>query len=235
MTDVSDLDSYADYHLAPHMVVFSHGFGVERTSRGLFSDITKALPDDWGYVLFDYNVTEGTTVTLQSLADQKQRLLAVITWLSQQTVVKQISLVAHSMGCITAALAEASELTNVVMLAPPLVMGAHSREYFTSKPGASLQDNVWRVPRRDGTISYIPTTLLDEIETIDAPQVLLDYASVQPYALIIPSDDEVLGDTDYNELALNENITAQTIDGAGHNFDGVAREAVVRAVCTSLL
>jgi len=224
------LDLHADYELAPHMIVFSHGFGVDRTSRGMFSDIVKQLPDDYGYVMFDYYSVNGQAMNLSTFADQERMLLAVVAWLAEQSMVTDISLVAHSMGCVVAARAQAPELQRVVMLAPPLKIGERTRDYFTRKPGAKQQGDLWQIPRRDGTTSYIPTALFDEIEQIDAAEDLLAYASVQPYLLLIPTDDEVLGDADYNDLALDENITAQTIDEADHNFSGGSRKPMIEAV-----
>lgn len=224
------LDIHADYEIAPHMVVFSHGFGVERTSRGLFTDIVKALPDDYGYVLFDYYDIVGKTINISGFVDQQRMLLSIIAWLSEQADVTDISLVAHSMGCVVAALAQPPELKQVIMLAPPLAIGERTRTYFTTKAGAKKSANLWMVPRRDGTISYIPDALFDEIESIEAQEVLLDYAAVQPYELLIPANDEVLGDVDYNDLALDENITALTIDEADHNFGRASRPAMIKAV-----
>ncbi len=224
------LDIHADYDIAPHMVVFSHGFGVDRTSRGMFTDIVKALPNDYGYVLFDYYDINDKTVHISTFEDQQRRLLTIIARLSERSDVTDISLVAHSMGCIVAALAQPPELKQVVMLAPPLSVGERTRTYFTTKIGAKREGDVWKIPRKDGTTSYIPTALFDEIEKIEAQEVLLDYATVQPYELLIPTDDEVLGQVDYNDLALDENITALTIDEADHNFSDTSRPAMIEAV-----
>jgi pimeloyl-ACP methyl ester carboxylesterase len=227
------LDIHADYELAPHMVVFSHGFGVERTSRGMFSEIVKALPEDYGYVLFDYYDSDGKTINISTFEDQQRLLLSIIAWLSEQASITDISLVAHSAGCIVAAMAQAPEIKKAVMLAPPLQISGLS-DYFMQKFGVEQKDGLWIIPRGDGTTSVIPQAMFDEIETIDAKERLLDYATVQPYALILPSHDEVLGETDYNDLALDDNISAQTIDDADHNFTGDSRLAMIEAVISWL-
>ena len=226
------LDFHADYELAPHMVVFSHGFGVDRTSRGLFTDIVKALPPDYGYVLFDYNDidADGKNIHLSTLQDQQRLLRSIIARLSEQTDVIDISLVAHSMGCVVAALAEPPELKQVVMLAPPLAIGEQTRAYFTSKPGAKREGDLWIVPRSDGSTSYIPDALFDELAATQALSALLEYAAVQPFELLIAADDEVLGDVDYNDLALHEAVTAMTIDEADHNFSGASRHTTIAAI-----
>ena len=224
------LDIHADYEIAPHMVVFSHGFGVDRTSRGMFSEIVAALPEDYGYVMFDYYDITDKTVNISTLEDQQRILLTIIGWLSEQSEVIDISLVAHSVGCLVAAVAQPPEIKHAVMLAPPLRRNESMRDYFLQKPGVAQRGELWYVPRRDGTTSIIPNALFDELGALNAEQVLLDYAAVQPFQLIIPTQDEVLGSVDYNELALDEHISAITIDAADHNFSGPRRADMIKAV-----
>ncbi|MEO7363944.1 MAG: alpha/beta hydrolase [Candidatus Saccharimonadales bacterium] len=232
LTDTTGLilDINVDYQLAEHMVVFSHGFGVERTGRGLFSDIVTALPSNFGYVMFDYYEHEDNTVRITSFEDQQCSLLTIIAWLSEQGSVHDISLVAHSMGCIVAALAQPPELQRAVMLAPPLSFDSKIRKYFLEQPGATNNDGSWSIPRRDGTATIITESVFDEIEHLQPAEALLDYAAVQPYELLIPTDDDVLGTVDYNDLSLDPNISARTIAEADHNFSGVSREPLVAAV-----
>ncbi len=222
------LDIHADFELAPHMVVFSHGFGVERTARGMFSDIVQALPEGYGYVLFDYYEVTDTTVNISTFEDQQRMLLSIIAWLSEQAAVTDISLVAHSMGCVVAALAQPPEIKHAVMLAPPLQINERTRDYFTQKFGAQQRDGLWTIPRGDGTTTVIPSAVFDELSGLEAAALLLDYAAVQPFALVLPAHDEVLGETDYNDLALDEHITAQTIDDSDHNFTGDSRTAMIQ-------
>src|SRR4051812_23517766 len=93
-----DAQLTADVQLAPHVVIFSHGFGVQRDSRGMFTDIAAALPKGVGYVLFDYNDIDSAhnLVHANGFADQVIRLRAVISWVRMQPGVTQISLVGHS-------------------------------------------------------------------------------------------------------------------------------------------
>src|SRR5436190_20100677 len=69
-----------DIHWAPQMIVFSHGFGVGRDSRGMFTDLVKQLPADYGYILLDYNAAAGEkTIVLNDFTEQVRRRRAIVT------------------------------------------------------------------------------------------------------------------------------------------------------------
>jgi hypothetical protein len=181
-------------------------------------------------VLFDYYDVDGKTINISTFEDQQRMLLSIIAWLSEQGSVNDISLVSHSMGCIVSAMAQPPEIMKAVMLAPPLQFKERTRDYYTKKFGVEKQGELWVIPRLDGTTSIIPEAVFNEIEQLEAEPLLLDYAAVQPFELVIPTDDEVLGEVDYNDLALDENITALTIDEADHNFTGASRQPMIEAV-----
>ncbi len=214
----------AEYILAKQMVVFSHGFGVGRDDRGLFSEIADELPDDVGYVMFDYNQEKGDETLVASLSEQAKKLKTVIDWVKQQPNVLDISIVGHSMGCLSAALAAPKNPHRIIMLAPPLAISKRIREYFTSKPGVEHQDGLWHIPRRDGSTSVMADGLFEEFASLDAQKLLKDYAAKQPLVVIAAGSDEVLKGIDYSVLTDKPGITCLEIAGASHNFEGSARD-----------
>lgn len=218
-----------EHKLAPHMVVFSHGFGVRRDSRGLFTDIARDLPEDFGYVLFDYyDYDEArSTVKITDFTAQIQRLRAILRWTQAQAGVQTVSVVAHSMGCVVAALARPVHLRHVIFLAPPLSIGERTRQYFTNKLGARHESGQWIVPRSDNTVSLMPDSLFAEFEATDAENAVLTYAAQQPLNLVIAAADEVLDDTDYQSLHGAAGITTETIAEAKHNFNDEARQPLI--------
>jgi len=237
MTPLQQLDgTVIEYKLAPNMVVFSHGFGVRRDGRGMFAEICRNLPDGYGYVLFDYNEIddENHTVRLGDFSEQTKRLNTILAWTFEQAGVQSISLVAHSMGCIVAALTQPADLRAVILLAPPTSIGERTRRHFTTKKGAEKQDDMWLVPRSDGTISIIPESLFDQYEQVDAMAALKTFAARHPYTLIAAGADEVLPDADYGSFAANENVQFVNIADATHDFEGDARPQLIEVVNTAL-
>ncbi len=224
-----------EYELAQQMVVFSHGFGVQRDGRGLFTDIAAQLPKGFGCVLFDYNDIQLDLVTLANFSEQKQRLRTVLKWVAAQPGISNISLVAHSIGCISAALAQPNNLQQVLFLAPPTSIGERTRNYFTGKAGAIREGNHWAVPRNDGTTSIVPESFFDEFEAVDAKETLTMYADIQTYELITAGDDEVLLDANYEDLSKHPNVNWRIINGANHNFEGASRQELVAVIQSILL
>jgi hypothetical protein len=62
-----------------HIVIFSHGFGVRKEDRGLFTAVYRALPNT-DAVMFDYNPIheKSNTLTAKPLHEQAQKLRKVI-------------------------------------------------------------------------------------------------------------------------------------------------------------
>ncbi len=207
------------------MVVFSHGFGVQRDGRGMFTDIAQALPEGFGYVLFDYYEIdeERHTVRIADFAEQIERLKKVLDWVKGQSGVEDVSLIAHSMGCIVTALTKPKSLRKLILLAPPTSIGERTRRHFTTKKGAEKHDDMWVVPRSDGTISIIPETLFGQYERVDAEKALLALADEQPYKLIVAGSDGVVTDADYRKLATHPSVQYVELADANHDFEGLSR------------
>lgn len=224
-----------EYELAPNMVVFSHGFGVRRHSRGMFTEICQNLPENFGYVLFDYNDIDDQnhTVRLTDFTEQIARLQKVLAWTAKQPEVKSVSIITHSMGCIVTALARPKNIKNLILLAPPTSIGDRTRKYFTTKKGAEKHDDMWVVPRSDGTVSIIPETLFDQYEAVDAAAALQELAAQNAYTLIAAGADEVIADANYEPLAANPRVRLVHIENANHDFEKNARQPLLDEIFLS--
>lgn len=223
-----------DFKLGTTVAVFSHGFGVDRTSNGMFNDIAASLPDDYGYVMFDYYDMINDALAMTTFSEQQSRLSKVIDWATTQPHVNQVVIVAHSMGCVITALLASSKPARTIMLAPPLDIGERTRQYFTSKPGAHKEGGEWVIPRSSGVTTRIPEQMFDEFEQADALAAFIDYARKHPFDLVIAGRDEVLAGQDYKQLA-RAPITLHTIKEADHNFSGAQRRQLIQLLDKLLL
>lgn len=223
-----------DFKLSSKMIVFSHGFGVRRDSRGMFTDIISALPAEYGYVLFDYYDVTGDSVRITSLKQQTQRLSKVLEWVRNQEGVTTIHLIAHSMGSVAAAIAKVKVNGTVLFLAPPMDIARRIYDYFTRKPGARCDGGDWIVPRNDNTTSIIPIDIFEEFKLLNASVALVSYAVAQPFTLIVPDKDDLLPGVDYRELSSHPNVNVVTVNNSNHNFTGKSRHELVNIVCKKL-
>lgn len=219
-----------EHSFAQNMVVFSHGFGVEKDGGGLFTELVTKLPKNFGYVLFDYNDYDGESTTMSDFTEQARRLSHVVRWVQQQRGVTGTHIIAHSMGCITAALAKPKINGHFIFLAPPLRIGENTRNYYTTKPGAKQDGNRWLIPAASGSTLIVPLSLIDEFEQINAGKKLLDFANTQRLTLVMAGKDEVLGDEDYTDLSNHLNIDFVSILEGDHSFKGKSRKKLISLV-----
>lgn len=200
-----------------HVIVFSHGFGVERDARGLFTDIVSVFPGA-ECILFDYNIPNRTenTLTVRSLSEQKDILLAEIAGAKEKFPDVHIDIVAHSLGGIITALAAPIGIRKCILLAPPFELHSSSLKRFAGRPGSVIDPNgLSRLARRDGSFTLVPATFWKERESIN-PFFLFNLLAEQTELTIIRArQDEVVSKSDIS--GLSPKIQIADIDG-DHDF-----------------
>ncbi len=154
-----------------HVIIYSHGFGVERDARGMFTETSAAFPDAEN-ILFDYNIPNRTenSIMVRPLSEQKDILLAELARVKERSPAAMIDIVAHSLGCVVVALAEPLGIRKTIFLAPPLEMSSASLKFkrFTDRPDSIINpDGISRLARSDGSMTLVPAEFWKERETID--------------------------------------------------------------------
>lgn len=217
-----------------HYIIYSHGFGVDKTDRGLLSDIAASIPEA-KHILFDYNEIDITnnTLTVNPLQEQVRRLREKLKNLDDGEE-KIIDIIAHSQGCVVAALAKPHNVRNIICLAPPDSLSVDRMvAVFGSRPGSQIDlEGESRIPRRDGTTTivtkqYWQSIKLDVIKLYNQLPNLVE--KVQFY---IATDDEVLGMTNFDKT--DENIELIQVLG-NHDFTGEARTKITKLIKEALM
>lgn len=214
-------------------VLYSHGFGVDKTDRGLMTDIATSMPQA-EHILFDYNEVDYTNKelrvnTLQEQARRLQNELAVLNEGSE----KIIDIVAHSQGCIIAALVEPHYVRRMIFLAPPDNLNIDQMvTIFGSRPGSHIDTrSESRIQRRDGTTTIIPKEYWKSLR-VNVMQLYNNLSDhVEAVSFYIANNDEVLGDTDFDQI--DQRVDLTHING-GHDFTGEARTEITKAIKASL-
>jgi predicted alpha/beta hydrolase len=90
------------------IAIYSHGFGVKKDDRGLFTDIAVQL-SEFEHVMFNYNSFDeaNNTMTVTPLDEQAEKLAKKIKVVKESNPDTPLYLICHSQGCIVAALAKA--------------------------------------------------------------------------------------------------------------------------------
>lgn len=204
---------------SPHIIIFSHGFGVRKDDRGLFTAISRAVPDAES-ILFHYNPIndKSNTLTAKPLHEQVQKLRKVINTARAEYPGATIDLVCHSQGCVVAGMLKPRGIRKVIMLTPPddvseavLVEQLGSRTETTIDVSART-----RLPRSDGSTTVIHPEYWQSLAGIEPVKLYNRLAKFTALRIINARNDEVLGPVSFE--GIDPGISFVTLEG-DHNFE----------------
>lgn len=220
--------------MARQVVVYSHGFGVRKDDRGLFSDIAVALPE-FEHVMFDYGEwdEERKELSVSSLTDQAKRLSRAIEKTKFKYTGSTIDLVCHSQGCVVAALLKPRGTHKIIFTGPPAHLSVDDMvQLFANRPGSQVHLNgVSRLKRADFSIINVPPEYWKSIENIDPVSLYNELSESSPLTVINATEDEIIGSKDFSKLSPNIKVIEIS---TGHNFEGEGREQLIEAITGEL-
>lgn len=213
------------------IVLYSHGFGVKKDDRGLFTDIASSL-DNFEHVMFDYNQIneQNNTLTVTPLHEQAEMLKSQYDSLRSKYPDATIDLVCHSQGCVVAGLADLRGLRKTILLAPPTrFLGSEAKlKQMSEREGTVIEDGVVSYPRRDGSTTIIKQDYWQSRDKISDPIALYNQLSQETEVTIVEAlDDEVLGESDYSALSTKVLHVQQE---ANHDFTNEARPVLLKTI-----
>ncbi len=214
---------------SPRVIIYSHGFGVERDARGMFTDIAAAFPGAEN-VMFDYNIPNRAenTLTVRPLSEQKDILLAEITRVKAQSEDTPIDIIAHSIGSVVVALAQPEGIRRIILIAPPLELASSSLNRFAGRPGSVIDpDGLSRLARRDGSFTLVPAAFWKEREAID-PVMLFNALSDRTELFVVLANQDDVVSTERTSL-LSPQIQVIGIDG-DHDFRMESRVGLIETL-----
>ncbi len=205
-------------------LLFSHGFGVKKDGRGMFTEIaenfTQYMP-----VMFDYNVidAEHNEVTVEPYSKQADILNDQIAKIYGLDKNADITLICHSQGCIIPCLIDDIAVDKAVLLAPPKIVGSSLR-----KNNAAREENGnVKVPRKDGSTTIVTADFIKELDSTNPIELYRRLATKTNTTIIIAKQDEILSDIDFEDL--KDQIRTIEIDG-DHNFTGKNRKGLIETL-----
>jgi len=215
-----------------HYVIYSHGFGVTKTDRGLFTDISGSMPD-MKHILFDYNKidAENNTLTVTSLQDQVALFREHLSNIEEDATV---DVIAHSQGCLVAALARPERVGKTLFLAPPASVDVDQLiSFFGDRPNSKIDvSGVSQVSRRDGSTTIIPAAYWKSIEGLNPVRHYNRLAELTKLTMFIAADDEVLGYSPFE--GINDGVISLVEISANHDFTGESRNTIIEIIKSEL-
>lgn len=213
--------------MSTHVIVYSHGFGVRKDDRGLFTDIANAIPEA-EHIMFDYNVIDeqANTLTVSPLQAQVQKLRERLSHIDSDAIV---DVIAHSQGCVVAALAKPLNVRKILCLAPPdNVDVSRLINFFGSRDGSDINlEGQSRIPRRDGSTTIIPAAYWQSLKGLDVIRLYNRLPDLAQVKFLIANEDEVLGMTNFDKT--DERIDLVQVSG-NHDFTDGDRQHLVDLV-----
>jgi hypothetical protein len=210
------------------IIFFSHGFGVKRDSKGLFTDIENVLKEQYLCVRFDYTFVDSEKNThMQSFTDMALTLERVTKAVKEKYANKDSIVLAHSMGCVVSVLANLEDVKEYVLLCPSFVSGFDRfTQFFSTRPGTHFDfEGISWFTRSHGARTYIPKEFFMQYKDINPVDVYKQKSSHFPITIVKAAQDEMVKDS-YDDISKVSQICTETID-SDHNFTGVARNKLI--------
>lgn len=212
---------------AEEVVLFSHGFGVGRDARGMFTELVSRLSDRFLCVQFDYARSNENETWVDSYQDMLWTLMKVIEYVKDNYQPVSVHVVGHSMGCLLAA-SQSVQFHKQVYLAPAdEPIAERLLAYFRQNPNTTIdKDGNVTAGRSDGSLTHISKRFFDEL----APVIPMDqYAMTNGEIVVVEAqDDEVI--TNHSETwEVLGNFSLVSIPG-DHDFNPPHRDRLVKTV-----
>jgi len=203
------------------VVIFSHGFGVRRDSRGMFTQLGSVLESDFLVVRFDYDSIdqERKKNFVHPYHVQTIILDKVIAFISQTFFHPEINIVAHSQGCFIVGLAQLPHIHRVILNSSPTASPYERvvERLQQRNPTGYKQSGVNVFPRSDGSTTYFDAEFWPEMKAIRPTELYTQLANITDLWFIRALNDEIVTDGQYDALRRNANLHYLEIPG-NHNF-----------------
>lgn len=206
-------------------ILFSHGFGVKKDSRGMFTEIANNF-SKYTPVMFDYNRIsgDGQEVAVEPYSKQAIVLKSELLKIYKQDKTAEVTLIGHSQGCIIPCLLRSIKLQKAILLAPPLRVGSKMR---ANQKAQFEADGSIRIPRKDGTTTIVTKAFIEELDDASPEGLYKDLASRVDTTIIVANQDEILK---YNDFSSMDNLVSIIMIDGDHNFTGDNREGLIKTL-----
>jgi len=188
----------------------------------MFTDIAEAFPQ-YTSVMFDYNkiLDSGAKTIVPSYRQQAKKLQKQIRTIKQEDPSADITLIAHSQGCIVSGLIDSRGIAKVVLLAPPWSVSPKRAKYRPNRK--VLKNGAVRITKKNGEIIILTARFVFGLKRANPLKVYQKLSKTIPTAIIIAKQDDIVDNKDFR---IPSNLEVLAIDG-DHNFTGKDRDGLI--------
>ena len=214
------------------VVIFSHGFGVKRDSRGMFVELARLLEGDYLVVLFDFvTIDDQGNTNVYAFSEQSKKLKSVIGFVKETFVPEEVNIVAHSQGCVITGITFSEVVDKAILLAGPITPFAlKMKEHFSNREGTEINEQgVSTLKRSDGKLTFVHSDFWDEAKNVDPSRLYLRLLDVSDVYFIRALQDRLVVDEDYSLIQSDQRMNLIELDGS-HDFEGENRDPLLNKV-----
>lgn len=214
-------------------VVFVHGFGVKRDSRGLFTQIGEALNDKYLVVRFDLvEILQSENATkVFPISTQAQMLKQVIVYVKNELGCRKIDIIAHSLGCLVTGWLSPNNISKSILLASPVEPPyARMKAYFELRADTEFnEEGTSRIKRSDGSWTLVDQGFWRDIKSIDPAMIYTELAVKTDLYFVRAMQDQVITENNYDEIKAIVDLSYIELNG-DHNFSNDDRSALINTI-----
>jgi hypothetical protein len=216
-----------------HIIIYIHGFGMQKDDRGLLTGIADVFPDSIN-ILTDMNSidVENKTLTVEPITKQVQTMNEVLERIKADYPDAHIDIVAHSQGSVIASLMkDIPQTSKIIFLAPSFDFDRErTASVFTSREGTVLDfDGTSTFIRRDGSTTYVPKEYWTDRDQYNPVELFKTLSEKNKIHIILAEGDDLVRNSAVKDFDNNPNVTYETLPG-NHNFDHEARAELLKRI-----
>lgn len=216
-------------------VVFSHGFGVRRDNKTIYTDIGNLLKNDYLIIRFDYQVVhqDGNSMEVQPWTTQAITLKHVLEWVQKEHKIKELNIIAQSAGCYIPCILMPDNIKKSLFISvPPEGSGLKELKYdieVRSKTKVNLS-GMTKLCKSDGSVRYLSGKFWDEFKKMKDPLELYKrYSNVTELHMMRALDDDIMAWGNYDSIKEMKDIHYIELPG-DHNLRGRDRIGLLNYV-----
>ncbi|MDQ6985465.1 MAG: hypothetical protein Q9M91_06970 [Candidatus Dojkabacteria bacterium] len=218
------------------IIIFSHGFGIQKDNLGLFTFIAEKIEKlGMKSVLFDYYEYNAETKEIFSTAfsEQAVKLQNKIDSVSANNPDSEIIIIAQSQGSIIPTLCDVKNISKIIGISPFFMTDRESvHQRYASRAGNSAPDfdGVSKRKHSNGQTTVIPEKYWQERFNSKQESQYSELGTKTSLVLIYGSEDGLVESADLTKV---DNCKLIELPG-NHDFTGESRDSLYNEVLKEL-